>query len=88
MGLIFVPLVGGLVLVEHGFSVGAMAEHGGDGHQHGYHAHGKGDRAERPLVLNVLGLFLQLLGFVGFHGVASVFHSLGTCSKITCRARA
>src|ERR1039458_2755286 len=45
-----------------------MTEYGGDGHQHGQHSHGKGDRAQCGFVLGLLGLFLQLLGFVGFHG--------------------
>ena len=53
---------------ENGLGVGAMAQHGGDGHQHGQHGHGQGNRAHRRFMRSMFGVFLQLLGFVGFHG--------------------
>jgi hypothetical protein len=75
LGLVQGPIVGDPVLLdcgpcleEDGLGVGAMAEDGGDGHQHGQHAHGEGDGTEGRLVLAVFGVFLQFLGFVGFHG--------------------
>jgi hypothetical protein len=69
--LVEVPLVGGAVLVEDGLGVGAMAEDGGDGDQHGQHGHGEGDGAHRGFVRSVLGVLAEFLGFVGFHGAAS-----------------
>ena len=67
MGLVVVPLIGGLILVEHRLGVRAMADHGDQRHQHGYKAHGEGHRAQQTLTRGVFGVFLQLLGFVGFH---------------------
>jgi hypothetical protein len=46
-----------------------MAQHRYHGHQHGQNSHGQCDRPQRLLVLGVFGLLLQLLRFVGFHGV-------------------
>ena len=65
--LVEIPLVRGLVLIEHSLGVGAMAKNGGNGHQNGDHAHGEGDRAHGPLA-PLFGMFFEFLDFVGFHG--------------------
>ena len=48
-----------------------MAQHRGDGNQHRQHAHGERDGTHAGFVGAVLGVLLQFVGFVGFHGEGS-----------------